>query len=109
MGLSRCSSIKNFELLAYIATELWPILEYLVWYGYIWFGLVLKGMVHGYYLDVVPCKISSSYLEKQQSYGQFKDIWFGLVRLGLVWFGFERYGAWVLSRCSSMLNFELLA
>ena len=65
-------------------------------------------MVYGYCLNVVPCKISSSWLEKQQSYGQFKDIWFGFVWLSLVWFGFEWYGTWVLSRCSSLKNFELL-
>ena len=82
---------------------------HLIWFGMVWFGLVLNGMVDGYFLDAVACKISSSWLEKQQSYGQFKDIWFGLVWLSLVWFGFEWYGAWVLSRCSSMQNFELLA
>ena len=71
-------------------------------------GLVWNGMVHGYYLDVVLCKISSSWLEKQQSYGQFKDIKFCLVLLSLVWFGFEWYGVWVLSRCSSMQNLEIL-
>ena len=71
--------------------------------GMVWF--VLNGMVHGYCLDVVPCKISSSWLEKQL----FKVIWFGLVWLSLVWFGFELYGAWVLYRCSSMQNVELLA
>ena len=65
-------------------------------------------MVHGYCLDEIPCKISSSWLEKQHSYGQFKDFWFGLVWLSLVWFGFELHGAWVLSRCISMQNFELL-
>ena len=54
-------------------------------------GLVLNGMVHGYCLYEVPCKISrswleilSSCLEKQLSYGQFKDIWYGLVCFGLV-------------------------
>ena len=72
-----------------------------------WSGLVLNGMVHGYFIDVVPFKISSSWFEKQLSYGKFIEIWFCLVWLGLVWFDFEWHGAWVLSRCSSMQNFEL--
>ena len=80
-----------------------------IWYGMVSYGLVFNGMVHGYCLDVVPCKISSSWLEKQLCYCQFKFIWFGLVWLSLVWFGFELYGAWVLYRCSSMQNVELLA
>ena len=80
----------------------------LVWFDMVRFGLILNGMVHGYYLDRVPYRILSSSLEKQLSYGQFRDIWFGLVWLGLVWLGFEWYGAWVLSKCSSMKNFELL-
>ena len=50
-------------------------------------GLVWNGMVHGYYQDEVPCKILSSWFEKQLSYGQYMDIWFGLVWLGPVWFG----------------------
>ena len=66
-------------------------------------------MVDGYYLDVIPCKIWKSYFEKQLSYGQFLEIWFGLVWLCLVWFGFEWYGTWVMSICSYMQNFELLA
>ena len=59
----------------------------LVWYGQDWFGLVQSGMVDGYCLDVIPCKIWKSYFEKQLSYGQYMVIWFGLVWLGLVWFG----------------------
>ena len=51
------------------------------------FGFVLNGMVHGYCLDVVECKILSSWLEKQLIYGRFKDIWFALVWLSQVWFG----------------------
>ena len=81
----------------------------LVWFGQDWFGLVQSGMVDGYCLDVIPCKIWKSYFEKQLSYGQYMVIWFGLVWLGLVWFGFEWYGTWVMSRCSYMQNFELLA
>ena len=65
----------------------------MVWLGMVWLGLVLNSMVHGYCLDVVLCKISSSWLEKQLSYGQFKDIWFGSIWLDLVLFGFEWYGA----------------
>ena len=80
----------------------------LVWFGMVKSGLVLNGIVHGHCLDVVPCKILSSWLEKQHSYGRFKDIWFGLVWLHMVLFGFGWYGAWVLSRCSSMKKFELL-
>ena len=53
----------------------------------IWFGLVLNCMVYGYCLAIVACKISSSWLEKQQenqqSYGWVKEMLFGLV-----WFGF---------------------
>ena len=37
------------------------------------------------------------------------EIWFGLVWLGWVWFGFEWCVTWVMSRCSYMQNFELLA
>ena len=48
----------------------------------VWLGLVLNGMVHGYCLYVVPCKNSSSWFEKQQSYGYL--VWFGIVRSGLV-------------------------
>ena len=34
----------------------------LVWFGMVrtdlfWFGLVYSGMVDGYFLDVIPCKI----------------------------------------------------
>ena len=75
----------------------------LVWYGQDWFGLVLSGMVYGYCLDVIPCKIWKSYFEKQLSYVQYMEIWFGLVWYGQVWFGFEWCGPWV------MQNFELLA
>ena len=81
----------------------------MIWYSQVWFGLGLNGMVQGYCLDVVPCKILSSQLEKQLCYCQFKVIWFGLVWLSLIWFGFELYGAWVLYRYSSMQNVELLA
>ena len=59
----------------------------LVWYGYVRFGLVLNGTVHGYCIDVGPCKMLSSWLEKHLCYCHIKVIWFGLVWLGLVWFG----------------------
>ena len=36
-------------------------------------------MVDGYCLDVIPCKIWKSYFEKQLSYGQYMEIWFGFV------------------------------
>ena len=78
-------------------------------FGMVWYGLVLNGMVHGHYLDVVPCKISSSRLEKQLCYCQFKVVWFGFIWLSLVWFAFELHGTWVLYRCSSIKNVELLA
>ena len=81
----------------------------MIWYCQVWDGLVLNGMVHGYCVDVVPCKILSVWLEKQLCYCQFKVIWFGFLWLSLVWFGFELYGAWELYRCSSMQNAELLA
>ena len=63
-----------------------------VWHSQVWFGFILNGMVHEYCLDVVPCKNSSSWIEKQLSYGQFKDIWFGLAWLGLIWFGLALIG-----------------
>ena len=72
-------------------------------------GLVWNYMVDGYCLDELPCKVSSSWFEKQLSYGQYRDIWFGLEWLGLVWFDFEWYGTWVMSRCSYLQNFELIA
>ena len=81
----------------------------LVWYGQDWFGLVSSGMVDGYCLDVIPCKIWKSYFEKQLSYGQYIESSFGLVWVGLVWFGFEWYDIWAMSRCSYMQIFELLA
>ena len=56
----------------------------LVWYGMVGTGLVWRGMVDGYCLDVISCKIWISYFEKQLSYGQYMEIWFGLVWLGLV-------------------------
>ena len=46
----------------------------LVWFGFEWFGTWV--MSRCFYM-----------LEKQQSYGRFKDIGFGLVWLGLVWSG----------------------
>ena len=46
---------------------------------------------------------------KKQSYGQFKDIWYGMVWLDMVWFVLKWYGTWALYRCSSMQNFEPLA
>ena len=63
-------------------------LRILVWFGMVRTGLVWlwSGMVDGYYLDVIPCKIWKSYFEKQLSYGQYMEIWFGLVWLGLFWF-----------------------
>ena len=82
---------------------------YLVWFGMGRSDLVWFGMVHGYCLHEIPCKISSSLFKKQLSYGQYMEIWFGLVQLGLVWFGFEWYGTWVMSRYSYMQNSELLA
>ena len=81
----------------------------LVWYGMVGTGMVWRGMVDGYCLDVIPYKIWKSYFEKQLSYGQYMEIWFGFVWLGLVWFGFEWYGTWVLYICSYMKNFKLLA
>ena len=39
----------------------------------------------------------------------FGLVWYGMVKSDLVWFGFELYGACVLSRCSSMQNVEFLA
>ena len=81
----------------------------LVWYGMVRSDLGWFGMVDGYCLDVIPCKIWKSYFEKQLSYGQYTKIWFGLVWLGMVWFGLEWDGIWVLSICSYMQNFELLA
>ena len=62
----------------------------LVWYGLVWFFWSV--MVHGFCLDEIPCKILNSLFEKQQSYGQFKNIWFGLVWYGLVWFGLVWFG-----------------
>ena len=65
-------------------------------------------MVDGYCPDVIPCKSWKSFFEKQWSNGQYMEIRFGLIRLGLVWFGFQWYSAWVLSRYSSMKDFELM-
>ena len=72
-------------------------------------GLVFvwNSIVHGYCLDEVSCKILTCWFEKQLSYGQYRNIWFGLVWSGLVWFPFEWYGTWVMSGCSYMQNFEL--
>ena len=36
----------------------------LVFYGQVWFDLVLNYMVHGNCIDVVQCEILNSYLEK---------------------------------------------
>ena len=58
-------------------------------FGLVRSGLVLNGMVHGYCLYVVPCKIPSSCLEKQLCNSQFKYCWFVLVWVSLVWFGFD--------------------
>ena len=80
----------------------------LVWYGYVWFGLVWNSMVYGYCLHEFPYKISSSWFEKQLSYGQYRNIWIGLVWLGQVWFSFEWYGTWVMSRCSLHAKFWAL-
>ena len=66
-------------------------------------------MVDGYCLDVITWKIWKSYFEKHLSYGQYMEIWFGLVWVCLAWFGFEWYGTWVMSRCNYMQNFELLS
>ena len=77
----------------------------MLWYGQVLFGLVLNGMVLGYCLDVVPCQ-NNCVIANCKLFGQ---IWYGLVWLGLVWFGYELYGAWVLYKCSSMQNVELLA
>ena len=57
----------------------------LVWYGQDWFGLVLSGMVDGYCLDVIPCKIWKSYFEKQLRYGQYMEIQYGQVFNGMVY------------------------
>ena len=59
----------------------------LAWFGMVRFGLVCFEwfvMLDGYCLDVIPCQILKSYFEKQLSYGQYTEIWFGLVWLGLV-------------------------
>ena len=53
-----------------------------IWFGFVWLGLVWFGF------EWFGTWVMSRYfymLEKQQSYGRFKDIWFGLVWLGLVW------------------------
>ena len=39
-----------------------------------WFILVLNGIVHGYYPDVVPRKISSSSPQKWLSYDDFSEM-----------------------------------
>ena len=41
----------------------------LIWSGMVWFGLVLYGMGCGHYVDLLPYKICSFYLEKQVGYG----------------------------------------
>ena len=81
----------------------------MIWFGMVSTGLVWRGIVDGYCLDVMECKIWISYFKKQMSYGQHMEIWFSLVWLGLAWFGFEWYGAWVIFKCIYMQNFELLA
>ena len=76
----------------------------LVWFGMVRSDLVWYGMVDGYCLDVIPRKIWKSYFEKHLIYGQYMEIWFGLVWLGLVWFVFEWYGIFldvVTSKISS--------
>ena len=57
--------------------------------GLVWFGLVWSNMVNGYCLDLIAWKIWKSDFENQLSYGQYMEIWFGLILvwLGLVWFG----------------------
>ena len=57
----------------------------MIWYGQVWFGLVLNGMVHGYCVDVVPCKIMSSWFEKSRVMDDLRI--FGLIWYGYVWFG----------------------
>ena len=58
----------------------------LIWFGMVRSGLVCvwSGMVHGYCLHEIPCQISSSWIKKPLSCGQLKDIWYGMVRYGLV-------------------------
>ena len=58
--LSRCSSLQNFEFLAWKTTELGSIYRNLVWFGMVrsdlvLLGLVLNGIVHGYCLYIAPC------------------------------------------------------
>ena len=68
----------------------------LVWFGFEWYGTWVMSR----------CSYMQNF--KLIAYGQFKDIWFGLLRLGLVWFGLEWYGLWILSRYNSMKNMEIL-
>ena len=79
-----------------------PPIWNLVWFWMVWY-MDIRG-TNGYCLDVVRWNISSFWVNKRQSYGQFKDILYNMVWLGIVWIGFEWYGAWVFSRCSSMQN-----
>ena len=53
-------------------------------------GLVLNGIVHWYCLDVVPCKILSSWLEKHIVMDNLMV--FCLVWYGYVWFGLVLHG-----------------
>ena len=49
-------------------------------------------MVDGYWLYVILCKIGNPSLKKKLSYGQYMEIWFGLVWLSLIWFGLVLLG-----------------
>ena len=61
--LPRCSCMQNFEQKNQQSYG-W-VKDVLFGFGMVRFGLGLNGMVLGYCLGVVACKISSSWLEKQ--------------------------------------------
>ena len=50
-----------------------------IWYGSVWSELALYDMVCVYCLDVLPCQVWNSWLQKWLSYTHFINIWFGLV------------------------------
>ena len=71
----------------------------LVRYDFVWFCMVLSVVIVSIYCHA---KFWASSLKNDW-------VMLNLVTFGLVWYGFVWYGFWVLSRRTTMPNFELLA
>ena len=89
--LYRSTKMQNFWILAWRMTELLLFEKFGIWYELVLYGMVWYSIVGWYYIDLLTCKISESYLEERLSYCCLKNLVFGMIWYFMVWYGMVCY------------------